>query len=122
MIRRPPRSTRTDTLFPYTTLFRSLWGYERQHQIAQARNGSAVNLEEYENLADVALRLGISKITLTRRREYPGSLLPRIKWKRSIYLHKSEDEWLNRCLKECLSAHEMPELGNATCRKRECQE
>src|SRR3546814_14573517 len=27
MIRRPPRSTRTDTLFPYTTLFRSL----RQH-------------------------------------------------------------------------------------------
>src|SRR3546814_5358031 len=29
MIRRPPRSTRTDTLFPYTTLFRS-----EQHQIA----------------------------------------------------------------------------------------
>src|SRR3546814_11987472 len=34
MIRRPPRSTRTDTLFPYTTLFRSLiriilrWRYE----------------------------------------------------------------------------------------------
>src|SRR3546814_1511107 len=28
MLRRPPRSTRTDTLFPYTTLFRSP---ERQH-------------------------------------------------------------------------------------------
>src|SRR3546814_2008720 len=26
MIRRPPRSTRTDTLFPYTTLFRSKGG------------------------------------------------------------------------------------------------
>src|SRR3546814_16081665 len=26
MIRRPPRSTRTDTLFPYTTLFRSILG------------------------------------------------------------------------------------------------
>src|SRR3546814_1733069 len=25
MIRRPPRSTRTDTLFPYTTRFRSMW-------------------------------------------------------------------------------------------------
>src|SRR3546814_2380156 len=25
MLRRPPRSTRTDTLFPYTTLFRSAW-------------------------------------------------------------------------------------------------
>src|SRR3546814_18986725 len=29
MIRRPPRSTRTDTLFPYTTLFRSL-AFEHQ--------------------------------------------------------------------------------------------
>src|SRR3546814_8067317 len=27
MIRRPPRSTRTDTLFPYTTLFRSIINY-----------------------------------------------------------------------------------------------
>src|SRR3546814_10522971 len=27
MIRRPPRSTRTDTLFPYTTLFRSVGGH-----------------------------------------------------------------------------------------------
>src|SRR3546814_1843804 len=27
MIRRPPRSTRTDTLFPYTTLFRSPRGF-----------------------------------------------------------------------------------------------
>src|SRR3546814_15366166 len=25
MLRQPPRSTRTDTLFPYTTLFRSPW-------------------------------------------------------------------------------------------------
>src|SRR3546814_14869514 len=29
MIRRPPRSTRTDTLFPYTTLFRSFLGGAR---------------------------------------------------------------------------------------------
>src|SRR3546814_8198529 len=29
MIRRPPRSTRTDTLFPYTTLFRSSAGASR---------------------------------------------------------------------------------------------
>src|SRR3546814_6981892 len=27
MVRRPPRSTRTDTLFPYTTLFRASSGY-----------------------------------------------------------------------------------------------
>src|SRR3546814_390803 len=30
MIRRPPRSTRTDTLFPYTTLFRSCQFEQRQ--------------------------------------------------------------------------------------------
>src|SRR3546814_3449231 len=30
MIRRPPRSTRTDTLFPYTTLFRSVFGLVRR--------------------------------------------------------------------------------------------
>src|SRR3546814_18440998 len=29
MIRRPPRSTRTDTLFPYTTLFRSAYSLDR---------------------------------------------------------------------------------------------
>src|SRR3546814_5317917 len=33
MIRRPPRSTRTDTLFPYTTLFRS----DRGESIARGR-------------------------------------------------------------------------------------
>src|SRR3546814_9090414 len=40
MIRRPPRSTRTDTLFPYTTLFRSIFGEQnvadllRPHRVA----------------------------------------------------------------------------------------
>src|SRR3546814_5446205 len=32
MIRRPPRSTRTDTLFPYTTLFRSPDGILVRHR------------------------------------------------------------------------------------------
>src|SRR3546814_12109706 len=32
MIRRPPRSTRTDTLFPYTTLFRSPGPFGGSHQ------------------------------------------------------------------------------------------
>src|SRR3546814_7721958 len=44
MIRRPPRSTRTATLFPYTTLFRSLGDYAveveqpAQVEIDEARN------------------------------------------------------------------------------------
>src|SRR3546814_10928848 len=36
MIRRPPRSTRTDTLFPYTTLFRSLPMLPLRRGIGQA--------------------------------------------------------------------------------------
>src|SRR3546814_6234411 len=32
MIRRPPRSTRTDTLFPYTTLFRSRFRFPRLYR------------------------------------------------------------------------------------------
>src|SRR3546814_18424102 len=34
MIRRPPRSTRTDTLFPYTTLFRSVAEIDPASQLA----------------------------------------------------------------------------------------
>src|SRR3546814_1256472 len=39
MIRRPPRSTRTDTLFPYTTLFRSAEEQAAQFLIDEARRG-----------------------------------------------------------------------------------
>src|SRR3546814_1806284 len=42
MIRRPPRSTRTDTLFPYTTLFRSARPRAhagRQRNLRPGRNG-----------------------------------------------------------------------------------
>src|SRR3546814_1614465 len=43
MIRRPPRSTRTDTLFPYTTLFRSL-RMAIQQEMYQS-NSSALKLK-----------------------------------------------------------------------------
>src|SRR3546814_12485757 len=50
MIRRPPRSTRTDTLFPYTTLFRSpRRGRVRRARLAatacRARHGAAGDRE-----------------------------------------------------------------------------
>src|SRR3546814_12987935 len=43
MSRRPPRSTRTDTLFPYTTLFRSqgLVEQQRARRVAIAEGGDA---------------------------------------------------------------------------------
>src|SRR3546814_2877718 len=42
MVRRPPRSTRTDTLFPYTTLFRSL----RPQSVAGQRLHPAMAAEQ----------------------------------------------------------------------------
>src|SRR3546814_2289616 len=41
MIRRPPRSTRTDTLFPYTTRFRSEEGNEKDAGDKRSREYSA---------------------------------------------------------------------------------
>src|SRR3546814_14328779 len=60
MIRRPPRSTRTDTLFPYPTLFRSKEGEEAF--LAQARKvrryGAAVVVMAFDQdgQADTAER------------------------------------------------------------------
>src|SRR3546814_2062140 len=61
MIRRPPRSTRTDTLFPYTTLFRSL-GIVRQlrfHLVADAPHEQrrAVLITQNEGAERSELRL-----------------------------------------------------------------
>src|SRR3546814_2140230 len=51
MIRRPPRSTRTDTLFPYTTLFRSARAFEAArliHRQQRARPlGNDALFEQY---------------------------------------------------------------------------
>src|SRR3546814_4629479 len=43
MIRRPPRSTRTDTLFPYTTLFRSLNRHHPSGTFAPVKNPATAN-------------------------------------------------------------------------------
>src|SRR3546814_2883887 len=41
MIRRPPRSTRTDTLFPYTTLFRSRAAHDQRARRGDRKRGAA---------------------------------------------------------------------------------
>src|SRR3546814_20845382 len=57
MIRRPPRSTRTDTLFPYTTLFRSGAGVPLQHVTRQeqqdliAPEDASLRIDEAEAVA-----------------------------------------------------------------------
>src|SRR3546814_9729244 len=60
MIRRPPRSTRTDTLFPYTTLFRS-HGIGRVvslgrgyfiHMAEQCHHGIVADIDDVATLVD----------------------------------------------------------------------
>src|SRR3546814_10450020 len=58
MIRRPPRSTRTDTLFPYTTLFRSIL------RVAAALKQSVAEAELYA-LDDRTLQdMGLTRSTI----------------------------------------------------------
>src|SRR3546814_3396239 len=70
MIRRPPRSTRTDTLFPYTTLFRSSRGngillplaeatiycmsMTRQHTFVGVTDGAISVRHDYRNVTEHA--------------------------------------------------------------------
>src|SRR3546814_15627725 len=44
MIRRPPRSTRNDTLFPYPTLCRSLGGIADHHAIGTVESGQLADI------------------------------------------------------------------------------
>src|SRR3546814_18916922 len=64
MIRRPPRSTRTDTLFPYTTLFRS------QHALEQREGFLLIFVDR------LLLRIGAQEHDLTQRVERREMLLP----------------------------------------------
>src|SRR3546814_19096677 len=74
MIRRPPRSTRTDTLFPYTTLFRSWAG--AAHLIVfvmPAKAGVSAPLR------DPSLRWGDGSVLLCRKLRQ-DRLIPLHRW------------------------------------------
>src|SRR3546814_14011256 len=70
MIRRPPRSTRTDTLFPYTTLFRS-YGLSLGLVSQRPSELSETILSQYSTL--FALRMGNQKDQDFVRRALPES-------------------------------------------------
>src|SRR3546814_8289723 len=67
MIRRPPRSTRTDTLFPYTTLFRSVpraskssRSTGRRRAAAPARRGTRASDRSEEHTSELQSLMRIS--------------------------------------------------------------
>src|SRR3546814_1100231 len=83
MIRRPPRSTRTDTLFPYTTLFRSVLGAALKRvrrPICERRAGSGAGAgpilpSDREGRAGVGRRAADHQHELFRPRESVGDRL-----------------------------------------------
>src|SRR3546814_14134724 len=89
MLRRPPRSTRTDTLCPYTTLFRSQRnGYNHQFQ----RSGKTL---QYQLDSRHPMHKGIAQIAVQRAPKENAVLLPQGQIQRSEE-HTSELQSLMR--------------------------
>src|SRR3546814_19058706 len=65
MIRRPPRSTRTDTLFPYTTLFRSYWDPSPMRAAALVRPRTTADLSAALKICDSAKQKIVTQGSLT---------------------------------------------------------
>src|SRR3546814_7372773 len=94
MIRRPPRSTRTDTLFPYTTLFRSrnsdLFVDEEeitnlrlalQGELSQRNFGAAVRLErseEHTSELQSLMRISYAVFCLKKKNAQQINNIPKI--------------------------------------------
>src|SRR3546814_8807032 len=76
MIRRPPRSTRTDTLFPYTTLFRS-WrnnsGSCAHSQIGADHLGHAIG-QRLVRMHAVHEQIAVIRLGVSRSEEHTSEL------------------------------------------------
>src|SRR3546814_4415241 len=108
MIRRPPRSTRTDTLFPYTTLFRSDAGaLVRAADTAMydaKENGRGIYRFFTPELNDAAQRRHklVNDVRLARSEEHTSELqsLMRSSYavfclkKKNIYSYAIDNAWL----------------------------
>src|SRR3546814_18901547 len=100
MIRRPPRSTRTDTLFPYTTLFRS-------HHVRVATPEDPATSRFGEHFYEFLPRSMI------------GSVKSAWELERKRLARQNKGVW--SVANENLQAWAMTEIGRASCRERVCQ-
>src|SRR3546814_15769460 len=128
MIRRPPRSTRTDTLFPYTTLFRSLTAAARRLSVEHTTVPRRVQACEASAGAPLFTR-SASGYALT---EAGRKLLPRAEAmeqafagiERSLAGESREPYGLVRIGGSEASGTTnlpRPQIGRAPCRERGCQ-
>src|SRR3546814_3189899 len=94
MIRRPPRSTRTDTLFPYTTLFRSrdrsstphpslAWSACRCTANMSARSMRWSRSEEHTSELQSLMRISYAVFCL-KKKNYTNKATPRL---RNLHSH-----------------------------------
>src|SRR3546814_17484005 len=105
MIRRPPRSTRTDTLVPYTTLFRS-----------QAPSHTLRDLLAQETMAEAAIWMAAAAV-LTLFITSMGTLLI---W-RQVKLTRQAVEDTSDATEAMREANVIAQIGRASCRERVCQ-
>src|SRR3546814_3238301 len=108
MIRRPPRSTRTDTLFPYTTLFRSTlheWLTMRRVTAADAnryfsrilrdvRDGETVTVTSRG--VEVAMIVPIGKAPSGIREQAKAALMARLRDQKPVGAVWTRDELYER--------------------------
>src|SRR3546814_5072460 len=75
MIRRPPRSTRTDTLFPYTTLFRSRLAL-REVQVRKSDSSHPLPDDQIDRIKNLCLKTHphLNTDTETRSEEHTSEL------------------------------------------------
>src|SRR3546814_16966685 len=119
MIRRPPRATRPDTLFPYTTLFRSASlaaGYQWQHEQLQltpyARiDHASAELDGYVEHGDALYALAFERQDIDTTTTSLGL--------RADYLY--ELAWGTFAPQLRLEYQHDLEIGRASCRERVCQ-
>src|SRR3546814_19653816 len=110
MIRRPPRSTRTDTLFPYTTLFRSeVWRLRPVH-VPAAADVSAVLQSQSQG----------SAVVRSRHRARLDDSAPSA----AVRLQGIADRCRDRTRRghsHGVERRRLREIGRASCRERRCQ-
>src|SRR3546814_20783487 len=76
MIRRPPRSTRTDTLFPYTTLFRSQRGaYDSRCPKTEVPVYGTDRSEEHTSELQSLMRISYAVFCLKKKKKSKNSSL-----------------------------------------------